>query len=215
MLIISSVGRRILDYARAARLMRALKRAGVPHALGIHTYTTRDELTALMQLAAECPPNARILEIGSYLGASTCFLWAGVAERGGRIWCVDTWQNETMPGGLRDTLAEFRANTARFRNAIVEVRKRSDGLVPADVCPPYDLVFIDGDHSYEAVKHDLACAMQWLAPTGVIALHDTAEFSGPSRALGEALASGHYKLSGHVGNLSWIRRALKWADARS
>ena len=37
-----------------------------------------------------------------------------------------------------------------------------------------DLVFVDGDHSYEAVKNDSEKALRMLAPGGIILWHDFA-----------------------------------------
>lgn len=45
----------------------------------------------------------------------------------------------------------------------------------------YDLVFLDADHSYEAVKHDTGVLLPLLAPTGIFVWHDYANwgrFSG-------------------------------------
>lgn len=37
---------------------------------------------------------------------------------------------------------------------------------------PYDLIFIDGDHSYEGVKKDLQLAKKYINPVGYIVFHD-------------------------------------------
>jgi len=36
----------------------------------------------------------------------------------------------------------------------------------------YDLIFIDGDHSEEAVESDIEKAIEVLAPNGLLAFHD-------------------------------------------
>jgi len=183
-----------------------LARAGMPHAKDIRTFTTPEELHALMNLAVFLPPNATVLEIGSYLGASTCHLAAGLMTNGGTIYCVDTWNNETMPDGTLDTMAEFSRNTQPVASMIRTVRKRSSDLTAADIKLPVDLAFIDGDHSYAAANADTLMVLPWIAPHGIIAFHDTGTFEGVSRTLGELLATGKWCLSGHVNNLSWIRR---------
>ena len=91
---------------------RNLRAIAAVDAAKIPTSVNLAELRTLYYLARNCPQNATILEIGSYLGASTCFLAAGVSKVNGRIICVDTWMNETMPEGPRDTYAEFMKNTA-------------------------------------------------------------------------------------------------------
>lgn len=43
----------------------------------------------------------------------------------------------------------------------------------AEKAGPYDFMFIDGDHSYEGVKHDFASYLPMLQKGGAIAFHDT------------------------------------------
>lgn len=179
----------------------------------IATDTEKPELAVLYDLASRCPPGAAVLEIGSYLGASACYLAAGLAQNGGHLYCVDTWHNETMPEGYRDTFTEFQANTGHFRHMITPVKKKSSELTCRDISTPLNLVFIDGDHSYGAVKSDFDLVRQWLAEDGIIAFHDFgyAAFEGVTRVLGEALASGDWIMLGFVDCLAWIRPAT-WSE---
>jgi spermidine synthase len=41
-----------------------------------------------------------------------------------------------------------------------------------DFCPQYDLIFIDGDHSYEGVRRDFELYQELLSPRGYIVFHD-------------------------------------------
>jgi len=41
-----------------------------------------------------------------------------------------------------------------------------------EFCPQYDLIFIDGDHSYEGVKRDFELYQELLSPRGYIVFHD-------------------------------------------
>ncbi|HVS35914.1 MAG TPA: class I SAM-dependent methyltransferase [Gemmataceae bacterium] len=170
------------------------------------------ELATLYNLAMWCPPGARVLEIGSYLGASTCYLGAALAHRGGTLTCVDTWQNQTMPEGERDTYGEFLRNVAPIHDRLTLVRKRAEDLTPADIPGPYDLVFLDGDHSYAATRRDFDLVRERVAGDGVVAFHDCAEWEGVSHVIGEALACGQWALVGKVDNLMWMRRA-NWSHA--
>jgi predicted O-methyltransferase YrrM len=178
---------------------------GAP-ACRVQSYTSEAELAALMRLAALVPPGGVALEIGSYLGASARYLAAGLARKGGRLYCVDTWQNETMPEGTRDTFAEFKRNVGPLERLIVPVRKRSSELTRADVPEPLSLVFIDGDHSYEATRNDFEIIRPMLRPDATVAFHDTNTFEGVSRVVGEALATGEWALYGQVWCLTWLRR---------
>lgn len=174
----------------------------------IPSYTMPGELAALFKLAAALPDGAVVLEIGSHLGKSACFLGAALRLKRGRLYCVDTWQNETMPEGSRDTFDEFRRNTNALASLIVPIRKRSDQLAPGDVPSPVHLAFIDGDHSFEAVRADFQRVAPLVPPGGTVAFHDAVNpvFPGVARVVGEALASGQWDIGGQTGTLLWIRR---------
>lgn len=194
------------DFLDELLFEQRMRQRGLAHARTITSWTGPVELRALYHLAAAVPPNASALEIGSYLGASSCYLAAGLAERDGRLYCVDTWRNETMPDGDRDTFGEFTANVRAVADRITTLRKRSDELVAADVAAPIHLAFIDGDHGYGAVGRDFEIVAGMIAPGGVIAFHDFGDpqFPGVTRVVGEALASGKWIQRGFVRTLVWI-----------
>jgi predicted O-methyltransferase YrrM len=180
--------------------------ATLERAKGIPTFTTQEELHALRLLAMQCPEGAYALEIGSYLGASTCYLAASLVRRKGKLICVDTWANETMPEGTRDTFAEFQRNTAGVSSIITTLRKRSDSIEAAELPSSIALAFIDGDHSYDAVKGDVKLLAPRLAEDGVLAFHDIYHFEGVSRVVGELLMSGNWKSAGQISNLIWLKK---------
>ena len=188
-------------------LDRQLEKLNLQGVRDIHTWTSAAELEALYRLAASAPEGANIVELGSYLGASTCYLAAGASLVGGRVTAIDLWNNETIAGGERDTFADFQRNTAGASHLITIVRKRTQELTPADVPPPVDLGFIDADHSYEATKADAAFLAPLMAPKGVMAFHDTTVFAGVGRALAELLLTGEWCIYGQAENLTWIRRS--------
>jgi len=133
-------------------------------------------------------------------------------ERGGKLYCVDTWNNETMPDGERDTMAAFRGNVGRLGDAVVAVRKRSEALVRGDVPGEIGFVFIDGDHSFEGCRRDFETVREWVAPNGIIAFHDAIYPLEPAihpdvqKVIGMALASGEWQFGGFVDSLCWIKR---------
>src|SRR5581483_12211825 len=190
----------------------ALRRVGAAEATGIRSYTTKKELQALLRIASTLPKGARALEIVSHLGASACYIVAGLAQVNGHLFCVDTWNNETMPEGGRDTFDEFMKNSAPIRNWITVIRKKSNELDKQDVRLPLSLVFIDGNHAYEAVKADFLLVSSWLSEDGVVAFHDCISFRGVSQTIGEALATGKWTLSGQVNNLCFLKRAKYFVD---
>jgi predicted O-methyltransferase YrrM len=144
----------------------------VKHLFGIPTHMTMQERTVLLNTAMALPPGFSIVEIGSYLGASTAFLGFAALQRAGYVHAIDPWTNDAMGAeGERDTFSEFRANTAPFEHFIVPHRGTSvevhhQGPIPCD------MLLIDGDHSYPAVVADLRTWLPDLKPGGILAMHD-------------------------------------------
>jgi predicted O-methyltransferase YrrM len=139
----------------------------------IPTHMTTQERLALMQAALNLAPGFSIVEIGSYLGASTAFMAYAATTKGGVVHAIDTWQNESMGAeGLRDTFAEFRANTQPFAHFIVTHRGTSVEIAKREAPIPCDLLFIDGDHHVDAVIADLEHWLPSLKPGGLLAMHD-------------------------------------------
>ncbi len=65
----------------------------------------------------------------------------------------------------------------------------------------FDFVYIDADHSYEAVKRDIAAWLPKIKPGGIIAGHDRVR-EGVHRAVAEAFPGGFETM----GVLSWLKR---------
>ena len=203
--------------ARLRKVERAVFGAAGFEVTKIFSHTSRAELAKLYELALLAAPGTAALEIGSYLGASSCYIAAAMRERGGKLYCVDTWNNETMNEGERDTMAEFAANTKAFGSTIVPIRKRSETLVREDVRSQIGFVFIDGDHSYEACRQDFEIVKDWLPANGIVAFHDAiyplkpANFPGVQRVIGAAMASGEWQFgSPPEESLCWLKRAPGW-----
>lgn len=121
------------------------------------------------------PAACRWLEIGSYAGESaTLFLGFPQIKT---LDCVDQWQ--AAADRLR---ARFRAEIAAGRCRVhqmssLEFSKQADEL---------DVVYIDGDHSYEAVRADIAAYSGKLSPGGFLSGHDYhAGYRGVIRAVDE------------------------------
>jgi predicted O-methyltransferase YrrM len=204
--------RRLFGWAERFSARRSLHAAGIYGAESIFTFTRPLELVELFNLARECSQGARALEIGSYLGASACYLAAGLAHVGGTLVCVDTWQNQTMPDGEHDTFAEFQKNVAAVRERLTLIRKPTQELSAAELGGPFDLVFIDGDHSYEAVRRDFELVEPCVKPRGVVALHDVRAHPGVGRLVGDVVASGKWTPLGMTNDLIWLRRQTKPAE---
>jgi hypothetical protein len=65
-------------------------------------------------------------------------------------------------------------------------------------------LWIDGNHSYEAVKHDSEAFGAFLVPGGFVALHDS-KLEGPARVIKEGIASGRYRRVRQVGQITLLK----------
>lgn len=128
----------------------------------------------LFWLAEQARDRQRIVEVGSFLGRSTRAL-ADHTE--GLVCAVDDWY------GPRDAfipdrtilLGTFRKNLQDKINAGKVLIVQGDHKTVA----PWlghgfkpDMVFIDGDHHYEAVKGDIIAWQQHLKSGGLLCGHD-------------------------------------------
>lgn len=131
----------------------------------------------------------KILEVGSYLGASALVFSASAARHyaSPSVYCVDTWGNEGMAEGLRDTWAEFHTNTAEYKNIIIPLRGKSEDVGNTWDRGPLDIIFLDGDHSYSGVLTDVKIWLQYLKPGGIIIMHDVGWAEGIQRVMREEI----------------------------
>jgi hypothetical protein len=85
--------------------------------------------------------------------------------------------NNAMPyDEPEDSFPYFLENTKMYRDRI-DVCNGKSTYVVAGWRRDIDLLFIDGDHSYEGCKTDLISWLPWVRPGGWIAFHDSGEDS--------------------------------------
>lgn len=166
----------------------------------ISTHMTRDEKLMLFWLVKQRPEKIKnLVEIGSYLGASSSYL-AAAACSDAKVICVDTWGNHAMEyisedvardGRERNTYEEFRVNTQLYKDKIVPVRGWSSEMLSSvqEVChgQKVDFLFIDGDHSYEGVKKDWDIYSPLLKQNAFVAFHDTGWAEGVRQVINESV----------------------------
>lgn len=155
----------------------------------------------LAQLAIWAQHHERIVELGSHVGQSArCF---GDNTRGVVI-AVDSWEGDY--NGVGDRLELFRKNCADLIDlggpaapkVIVVVNSHEEFERKQQATFP-DMVFVDGDHRYEAVRRDVAWALSVVQSGGLICGHDV-EIKDVRRAIDELLP-GWTRPCGHL----WAR----------
>ena len=132
-------------------------------------------------------------EIGSYLGASANFICSALYENS-KLICIDTWENDAMKyvdtdtdAEKRDTYKEFKENTRKFSNKIIELRGWSSDMIDnvRSITAVLDFLFIDGDHNYESVKKDWDYYSPLLMKDSYVAFHDTGWAEGVNKLIEE------------------------------
>jgi len=170
---------------QAAVLGQAIDRPAFVKSFAIPSHLTCQERMVLFRLAGG---GGLIAEVGSYIGASACCFGAAVLAAGaGKIICIDTWNNDAMTEGKRDTWQTFRHNTRRYRDFIVPIRGFSTEVVQTvqELTPQLDILFIDGDHSYAGVKADWEAYKGFLKPSATVIFHDYGWAEGVRRVIHE------------------------------
>jgi predicted O-methyltransferase YrrM len=135
-------------------------------------------------LAARVPSGGRILEIGSFKGKSSCYIASGLRSPGARLHCVDVWSNQAMPyDPPQDVFPEFEANVAKYRH-MIEIHRGESAAVASRWTMPIDVLFIDGDHSYDGCRTDIDAWLHHVRTGGWVVLHDSGQ-PGVRRACSE------------------------------
>ena len=140
----------------------------------------------LYKIAGEVSGDGALcVEIGSWVGKSSIVIAKGLAAGdGGRLHCIDPFnaagdersrERYAARFGSRQPDLErlFRTNVKRFRvsDRIVVQKGYSHDLVSSWQAP-IDFLFLDGDHSYEAVLRDFSDWTPFVKEGGVVAMHD-------------------------------------------
>lgn len=147
-----------------------------PELFAVSGYLHPLEGRFLHWLGGKVPAGGLALEVGSFKGKSSGFL-ASALRPGARLACVDTWYNHAMPyDRSEDVIDEFRTNMRPFEDR-VDVHRGSSLDVARAWNRPIDVLFVDGDHSYEGASTDLRAWLPFVRPGGWVALHDAREAS--------------------------------------
>jgi predicted O-methyltransferase YrrM len=167
-----------------------------------------DEGTLLERSAA----GARsIVEIGIAEGGSAWHLCRAM-DPGGTITLIDTYP--TVLGLNMSRVIARRLVGSVDRGEVEWLRMRSDQAV-GGWTRPLDYLFIDGDHSYEAVRRDFEGWSGHVVPEGLVAFHDALteaawmdESFGSAQFVGELIADaeGPWEQVDGVDSLAVFRR---------
>lgn len=164
------------------------------------TSLTANETRLLQQLAGG---RSSVAEIGVYEGATSRAI-AQVMCADGRLYLIDPFVRATrMERWLGFSAARYIASrsVAGHKGMVQFVESTSlEAAAALRLHRPAELIFIDADHAYEAVRADFAAWSAHLDPAGRIALHDSricaprpdlGPDAGPVRLVNDLLAGNH------------------------
>jgi predicted O-methyltransferase YrrM len=137
------------------------------------------ELSELLWLVEDLRPS-NVLEIGTFAGG-TLYCWCRLADPAANLISIDLPQARYGGGYTEEREREMQLLFPSERQHLHLLR--GDSHDPATVEKVksilggngLDLIFIDGDHTYEGVRQDFEMYGPLAAPGGVIALHDILE----------------------------------------
>lgn len=176
---------------------KARRDRDITAALNNDGWLSRPEAEALYDLAREA--RGPIVEIGSFHGRSTAALALGsMAGNHEPVYAIDPFigpqkmARPTAHGSMDAGCSpeRLRANLDRAGvNGLVQIVPKTSAEAAPDI-PECALLFIDGDHTYEAVSRDIELYLPKLRMGGMVVFHDvTAGDPGVPRAIDDHVMS--------------------------
>jgi predicted O-methyltransferase YrrM len=151
-------------------------------------------------------PSATIVEIGRFKGGST-FLLAAAMDSRSELTSYDL--RVKLPGAFdyEETDRELLDALGRFRRADRVQLVVADSRSATPPARPCDLLFLDGDHTYEGVRADFDHWRTHLAPGAHVLFHDATPSrfhsfeEGVARLIDELERSGGFRRVGTAGSI--------------
>ena len=172
---------------------------------GIPTFTRGRERSTLRALAKEVPAKGRILEIGTFFGGTTSVL--ALSNPKAKVYTIDnySWKAPKLPMG---TMEQNKNCLYRLGIRNVEWIQGDSKVLVESWNKKIDLLWVDGDHSYEGAFADLANFGPF---SFVIALHDYGndKHPGVKKAVEDFLfVHPQWKLDKVVDTVAILRRGV-------
>jgi len=171
------------------------------------------EAALLTRLASEVDEGC-IVEIGSWRGMSTIALAKSAQVP---VYAIEPHEHFVGVLGGMFGPEDRRAFFENLLQAGVVEQVRLVNLSSEVVTPgwqlPVGLLWVDGDHRYEAVKRDFECWEPHLR--GLVAFHDTIQPTLGSTQFVDELLGGGFELVEHVQGTKVLRRSGLNGDSRA
>lgn len=194
---------------------------------GIPGWLTELNASAFWAVIEECRPKT-VVEIGSYMGRSTALMGLALKRFSPDATLVaidphtgDRQHLERIGTDVLPTEGLFRQHMAGAGvEDLLDVRVDTSDNVAREWSRTVDLLYIDGWHSYEAVKSDSENWLPHLAEDGLVCFDDVGKYSEVRQAAREACEKLGLTVYGPVTRQMWagnrdhapagLQAAIKW-----
>jgi len=145
------------------------------------------------RMAENCRPNGILVELGAWKGRSSAFLIVEAKNKSPdiQVHIVDTWGGNPCDGSQDETAGvyeKFISNMSPLNGLFHAHKMKTIEATDLFEDKSLDAVFIDADHSYEAVKLDIINWMPKIRKGGILAGHDyTRSWPGVIKAVDEIM----------------------------
>lgn len=141
------------------------------------------------------------------------FLAAGAKETGCKVYAVDPHPQtvaDEFNKGIR-TLEEFKRNIHRFgfEDTVIPIIKTSEQAIQEYSGGPIKLLYVDGEHTYDAVMKDYAW-LKYVMPGGVMSYDDAGSGSEVWRAMNETIRKNPEFVEFDSANAWFVRSGNEW-----
>jgi len=155
---------------------------------GVRGFLTFQDVAFLFNAAGDLPRGGTYVEIGSWLGLSAIAVATGLLANvnvRARIFAVDTWCGSMehkhiaeIRDGTAFDICTRNLDSAGVLDFVTLVRGDSAQAASAWRDGPIDMLFVDGDHSFDGCILDLRSWYPHLATGAVVLGHDAAPSTG-------------------------------------
>jgi len=133
-------------------------------------YNFKNHLTQFIGL-----PNLNFLQIGVYTGDASVWLLDNILTDPSSILTdIDTWEgsdeSEHQEISFSEVHTYYTERTKKYNN-LLPIRCKSEYTLPC-LKETYDFIYVDGNHTAEAVANDAENAWKILKPNGILAFDD-------------------------------------------
>lgn len=157
-------------------------------------------------------PEMVVVEIGAYDGSSTRHYIETVKKNNGHVFIIDTFEGTPIPEHMKgnpkvendptmqgphnnDLYEVFLEKFKNYADMMTIIKGWTKDCIPQlpDNC---DLIFIDADHTYLAVKEDIELSLPKVKPGGILSGHDLETFEFVNTYTEIELKTDHIKRPG-------------------